>query len=123
MTECDYSQSSGSTVPVAVEQRKSPDLHIVITKENAAGPSCTPECGSMAELINETVERICLIDREDSRGPGDVTNKESVVSLSHRPSSEGGKTGDSFLGMDGQVWQKRGRFTIWPVSIGEERHV
>lgn len=125
MTECDESQSSNLTVPVAVAQKneQSSDLDLVDATADVAEPSCTPECGSVTDLINNTAEQLCFIVRDDSRGLSEVANEDRNVSVLPKSPSNGGKTGECFLGMDGQICQKRGRFIIWPVSLGEERHV
>lgn len=122
MTECDDSQSSGSTVPVAsVAKKKSTDLDIVVNKEDGVSePTCVPECGSVSELINDAVEQLCMVDQDDSRGPSEVTTGArdgSNMSPQQSKSVTGG-----FLS-NGKVGQKRGRFTIWPVSLGDDRHV
>jgi len=123
MAERDDSQSSGSTVPVSSEKKKNPtDLDMVVATEDVAEPTCVPECGSVSELINDTVEHLCMIDRDDSRGPNEVSSGARDLDMSPKP--EGGKpTRDSLFGTQGQGWQKRGRFIIWPVSLGEDRHI
>jgi len=122
MTECVFNQSNGETLPTAVvETKKLRDCDLVAnTTLPVLEPTCLPECASVAELINSTVEQFCMNDRSDSRGTSNVaggTRDDSHLSpLPDKPLC------DAF--MDGQVsWQKRGRFIIWPVSLGEDRHV
>jgi hypothetical protein len=123
MTECDDSQSSGSTVPVAVAKKKSTDaLDVVVNEDGVSEPTCVPECGSVSELINDTMEQLCMVDQDDSRGPSEATTGARGDGSDMLPQKQSKSSTGGFLS-NGKVWQKRGRFTIWPVSLGDDRHV
>ena len=113
MTECSGNQTVGSTVTVqVVEKTKSTDRSLVVTSESVKETTCIPECASVTELIHTTVEQLCMVDRDDSCGPRDEANMSPEPV---KPSC------DTFT--EGQGWQKRGRFIIWPVSLDKDDHL
>jgi hypothetical protein len=118
MTGCNESQDNESTEPVGANDKKptvNPVSVVVPSIAQVSEPGCTPECGSMVELVNTTMRQLCFVDQDDSHGPSDANATSGAhdisASLSQHPSK---KT----VG-----WEKRGRFTIWPVSIGDDHHI
>lgn len=117
MTGCNESQGNESTKPSGganstVNPVTSSVVVVAAATEQVSEPMCTPECGSMAELINTTVDQLCFVDQDDSCGPREahVTSRARMhnsASISPQPSK------------NTAGWEKRGRFTIWPVSLGD----
>lgn len=128
MTECDESQGIGSTVPVSIvvlDKKKSTDLELAVNDktELVSEPTCVQDCGSVSELISDTMEQLCIVDRDDSCGlSADGTNgPRTASSVSPQPKKET-ISGVSMLGGQ-KIWQKRGRFIIWPVGLGDDTHM
>ena len=127
MSEGAESQSIGSTVEVPSSDK---DREVVSGSKNVLKTNayCIPNCSSMSELIGDKIDHICSFEGtlvDDSRGSSEVTNETRTVTPPLSPQDaerqKAVKTIESFLGMDGQVWQRRGRFLVWPVSLGDER--
>ena len=122
MTCCNESQGNESTALVdgAYDDQKKPTLNpvnvvVVAATEQVSEPMCTPECASVVELINATVDQLCFVDQDDSRGLSDARHATGGARNSETVSPQLSK---NMVG-----WEKRGRFTIWPVSLGDDHHI
>lgn len=113
MTCCNESQGNESTVPVdGANNQKKPTLNpvnvvVVAATEQVSEP--------VVELINATVDQLCFIDQDDSRGLSEARHATGGARNS--------KTLSPQLSKNMVGWEKRGRFTIWPVSIGDDHHI
>lgn len=118
MTGCNESQDNESTEPVGANDKKPTDnpvsVVVVPATEQVSEPGCTPECGSVVELVNTTMRQLCFVDQDDSHGPSDA----NATSVAHDSASLSPQPSKNTVG-----WEKRGRFTIWPVSIGDDHHI
>lgn len=106
-------ENRGSNEAVEVEKKINQQLPEEVVDEGLQEPlSCLPEC---ADFISQTMDQICA-EREDSRGPTEPSTQTRAATATNDASE---KTAvEQFLGMDGQVWQRRGRFLVWPVNEG-----
>jgi hypothetical protein len=113
----DCQNSSKEAVEVPKNEKQPTDFAAVAREEEVSKPFCgIADCESMTEMISQTMDHLCVIGPVDSHGPSEVSTEAPTTTPSHNTD----KTIESFLGMEGQVWQKRGRFLVWPASVGEE---
>lgn len=128
MSDCDGCRSSSKeakAVEVPKNDKQPTDFAAVERGEEGSKPFCGfAECESMTEVIAQTMDHLCVIGPVDSHGPSDVSTEAPTTTPAHPSDDENtDKTIESFLSVEGQVWQKRGRFLVWPVSLGEEGRV
>jgi hypothetical protein len=127
MSDSDDCRSTPSTeaVEVAKNDNTLADLASVSsTEEGSEPPFGISQSTSMTEMIAQTMDNLRVIDPVDSRGPREETAEARTTTPTHSSQEDNSdEIIGSFLGMEGQVWQKRGRFLVWPVSLGEEGRV
>lgn len=126
MSDCDDCRSSSKeAVEVPKNDKQPTDFAVIARAEEGSKPFFgIIECESMTEMIVQTMDHLCVIGPVDSHGPSDVSTEARITTPAHSSDDNNtDKTSESFLGMEGQIWQKRGRFLVWPVSLGEEGRV
>lgn len=121
MTESNGNNEPTEPVSIGIDEGgnptgENPGIVVVAAAEEVSEPMCTQECGTVIELISNTVDQLCFMDQDDSRSSSELSSGARTESISPQPTK-------ATMGTDGQGWQKRGRFIIWPVSLGEDRHV
>jgi hypothetical protein len=116
---------STEAVEVAKNENTQADLFSVSSADEGSKPPCgISQCASMTEMITQTMENLCVSDPVDSRGLREESTEARTTKLTHLSHEDiSDESIVSFLGMEVQVWQKRGRFLVWPVSLGEEGKV
>ena len=93
------------------------DFTDVTRAEEGTKPICgMADCESITEIIAQTIDHLCVIGPVDSHASSVVSTEARTTTSTQNKD----KTIESFLAMEGQIWQKRGRFLVWPVSVGEE---